>query len=175
MYIFSWLSSCRIFWICTRYCFLSGKYYLQCVILIPRKIIQVFSLHLNFFNGVVSNKVRQTSAPNSHKCKPSPEKIRGQQPKGKQSLQKYVRSHLDGPSSCQTGDDGIGVQLVCLGMCYMQKATTLPVWVLFINLCDDTPVFLIEIVYQESNVIQRMTPCTNVNHSRNPTKVSYLV
>ena len=35
-------------------------------------------------------------------------------------------------------------RLVCPGMCYMQKAITFPVWVIFINLCDDTPVFLTE-------------------------------
>ena len=48
----------------------------------------------------------------------------------------------------ETGDDGIGVQLVCVGMCYMQKAITFPVQVLFLNLCDDTPVFLTETAYQ---------------------------
>ena len=54
-------------------------------------------------------------------------------------------------------------KLVCIGMCYTQKAMTFPVWVIFINLCDDNPVFLTEIVYWESNVIQRMTPRTNVS------------
>ena len=49
-----------------------------------------------------------------------------------------------------------------------KKAMTFPVWVLFLNLCDKTPVFLRHIAYYESNVIQRMIPHTNVNHSRNP-------
>ena len=68
-----------------------------------------------------------------------------------------------GLASRQTGDDGIGDKLVCSGICCMKKTTTFPVWVLFINLCIDTPVFLTEIVYQESNVIQRMTPRTNIS------------
>ena len=46
-----------------------------------------------------------------------------------------------------------------------------PVWVLFLNLCDKTPVFLRHIAYYKSNVIQCMIPCTNVNHSRNPYRV----
>ena len=79
------------------------------------------------------------------------------------NLQKYVRSHVDGPSSRQTGDNGVGVQLVYLGICYMQNAMVFPKWLLFINLCDDTPVFLTETAYQESNVIHRMTPRTNVS------------
>ena len=62
-------------------------------------------------------------------------------------MYKYVRSHVDGPSSRLTVDDGIGETLVCLGMCYTQKAMTFPVWVLFLNLCDDTPVFPTETAY----------------------------
>ena len=52
---------------------------------------------------------------------------------------------------------------------------TFPVWVIFLNLCDKTHVLLRQISYYKWNVIQRMIPCTNVNHIRNPTKVSYLV
>ena len=48
-------------------------------------------------------------------------------------------------------------------------------WVLFLSLCDKTPVILRHIAYYESNVIQRMIPHTNVSRSKNPTKVSYLV
>ena len=40
---------------------------------------------------------------------------------------------------------------------------TLPVWMLFFNLCDDNTMFLTETAYYESNVIQRMTPRTNVS------------
>ena len=54
-------------------------------------------------------------------------------------------------------------KLVCYSKCFRSKAGTFPVWVLFINLCDDTPVFLTETTYQESNVIQSMTPHTNVS------------
>ena len=67
-----------------------------------------------------------------------------------------------------TGKDGVGKLLVFIGICYMQKGMTFPVWVLFLNLCDKTPVFLRHIAYYESNFIQCMIPRTNVNHSRNP-------
>ena len=52
---------------------------------------------------------------------------------------------------------------------------TFPVWVLFLNLCDKTPVLLRHITYYESNIIQRIITRTNINHSRNTTKVSYLI
>ena len=78
-------------------------------------------------------------------------------------MQKYFRSRADGPSSRQTGDDGVGDTLVCPGIFCRQKAITSPVWENFLNLCDKTPVFVIETAYQESNVIQRMTPRTNVS------------
>ena len=39
-----------------------------------------------FFNSAVSNKVSYTTTPNIHMCKPSPEEIQSQQPKGIQSL-----------------------------------------------------------------------------------------
>ena len=54
-------------------------------------------------------------------------------------------------------------RIVCLGMCFRSKAMTFPVCVLFFHLCDVTPVFLIEIDYYESNVIQRMNPRTDVS------------
>ena len=58
-------------------------------------IIQdIYSLHLNCFNGVVPYKVRYTSAPNSHKCKRSPEKIQSQQPKGRQFLTDWIALEL---------------------------------------------------------------------------------
>ena len=38
-------------------------------------------------------------------------------------------------------------RLVCLGICCTQKAMTFPVWVLFLNLCDKTPVLLRHIAY----------------------------
>ena len=47
-----------------------------------------------FFNGVVPNKVIKTSATNSHKCKPSPDKIRSQQPKGSYSFTDWIASKL---------------------------------------------------------------------------------
>ena len=81
-------------------------------------------------------------------------------------MQKYVRSHVDGPSSCQTGGDGIDETLVCFSICCTQKTMTFPVWVIFlkfVNLCDDIPVFLTGTTYQESNAIQCMTPHTNVS------------
>ena len=40
---------------------------------------------------------------------------------------------------------------------------TFPIRVLFLNLCDKTPVILRHITYQESNVIQRMIPRTNIS------------
>ena len=52
------LSSCRRFWICTRSSFLSGKSHIQCVILFPRKIIQLLSLDLNCFQQCRSQKVQ---------------------------------------------------------------------------------------------------------------------
>ena len=70
---------------------------------------------------------------------------------------------------------GVGDTILCPGIKRRKKEMTFPVWVQFINLCDNTPVFLRHIAYQELNVIQRMIPRTELNHSRNPTKVSYLV
>ena len=82
---------------------------------------------------------------------------------------------IDGPSSCYTGDNGVCETNVCPSIKCRKKAITFPVWVQFLNLFDKTPVLLRQISYYESNVIQCMTPRMNVNHSRNPTKVSYLV
>ena len=49
-------------------------------------------------------------------------------------------------------------------VCVVYKRRRLSLyWVLFLNLCIATPVFLTDIVYQESNVIQRMTPRTNIS------------
>ena len=59
----------------------------------------------------------------------------------------YIRSLIDGPYSHYTVDDGDGDKLVCLSMYFRQKAMTFPVWVLFLNLCDKTPVFLRHIAY----------------------------
>ena len=38
-------------------------------------------------------------------------------------------------------------RLVCLGICCTKKAMIFPVCVLFINLCENTPVFLTETAY----------------------------
>ena len=35
-------------------------------------------------------------------------------------------------------------KLVCCSRCFISKASDSPLWVPFINLCDDTPVFLTE-------------------------------
>ena len=48
---------------------------------IPRKLSRYSVYNSTVFNSVVPNKFRQTSAPNSHNFKPSPEKIKNQQPK----------------------------------------------------------------------------------------------
>ena len=40
-----------------------------------------------------------------------------------------------------------GDKLVCCRMYCLKMAMTSPVWVQFINLCDDTPVFLTETAY----------------------------
>ena len=84
------------------------------------------------------------------------------------NLQKYIRSRVDGPSRRQTGENGVGEKLVYLIMYCRKKAMTFPVWVLFLNLCDKTPMFLRYIAYYKLNVIQSMIPRTNANHSRNP-------
>ena len=91
------------------------------------------------------------------------------------SLYKYVQLCIDGPSIFQTVDDGVGDTIVFTITKRRQKAMNFPVWVQFLNLCDKTLVFPRIIAEQESNVIQRITPRTNVNRSRNHTKIQYLV
>ena len=91
------------------------------------------------------------------------EKLRPTQKTWPRNLQKYIWSRVDGPSSCQNGKNGVGDTLICPGIKRRKKAMTFPVQVKFIILCDKTPVFLRQIAYQESNIIQRMTPCTNVS------------
>ena len=66
------------------------------------------------------------------------------------NLWKYVLSRIYGPSSRQTGDNGVGDTLVCPSINCRQKATTFPIWVQFLNLCDKTPVFPTQISYYES-------------------------
>ena len=79
------------------------------------------------------------------------------------NLQRYVWSRVDGTSSRQTGDNGVGDTLICPVIYFRQKVITFPVWVQFINLCDKTAVFLRQIAYQESNIIQCMNPRTKVS------------
>ena len=78
-------------------------------------------------------------------------------------MQKYFLSRVDGPSRRQNGDNDVGDTLVCIGIYCRQKAITSPEWLKFINLCDKTPGFLRQSTYQELDVIQRMTPRTNVS------------
>ena len=49
--------------------------------------------------------------------------------------------HIYGTSSRQTGDDGVGETNVCPSIKFRQKASTFPIWVQFMKLCDNTPVF----------------------------------
>ena len=53
------------------------------VLYVPRKLSRCSVCPSIVFIGAISNKVRYTSAPNNHRCKPSPEKLQIQQPKGK--------------------------------------------------------------------------------------------
>ena len=62
---------------------------------IPRKLSRYSVYNSTVFNCVFPNKVRQTSAPNSHKCKTSPEKIQIQQPKRKVIFTLWLDSNID--------------------------------------------------------------------------------
>ena len=58
---------------------------------IPCKLSRIYIVYTStVFNSVVPYKVRYTSAPNSHNCKPSPEIIPSQQPKGRYSFTDYL-------------------------------------------------------------------------------------
>ena len=67
-------------------------------------------------------------------------------------VEKYVLSRVDGPSSRQTGDEGVGEKNVCPGIKRRQKAITFPVCVQFLKLCDKTPVLLRQIRFLVSDL-----------------------
>ena len=75
---------------------------------IPCKFSRIYTVYTStVFNGVVSYKVRQTSVPDSHKCKTSPEKIRSQKPEvGSLSLTGQLQISLP----CLVDVNIIGIQ-----------------------------------------------------------------